>query len=462
MPSRSSPFARRLLFAAQRSPFTINTVLWVAALWAAWRVIRRNGPVATATQDEAGTGLRAFIHLMASLAFWFFVVLVVLSALSAVAAWLYYRWQRAAGGARLDVSFATPGPRETGKLALRANVSGALRPLLGWVRGRLFYDDLRLTPHFSLLSGGMNSGVRGESPLLLPDVKEYTLRGSFLFFEDMLRVLSLPVREDLAGHFYQPPTAVLPPEADVAPRKTESLDVRIDQMRRVEGDPLAYKDFEPGDDVRRIVWKVYARNRELVVRMPERFEPYASHLYLYASFHAGLPGALPDGNYAREMLNYYKARVWTVYETLEEKEFQMRYIPDQQLTLPETADAREQALRAVSNSAWQRERPLADYFNPRAGAVLIVSSFTDVDDLREALGSAAPGAVVYFVKLSAAFRHPTRALGWALRLVLRPPADRLGRLRSRWPFSPLRRRLRTQEAALETVLAERAADFAIL
>src|SRR5690606_36307087 len=118
-------------------------------------------------------------------------------------------------------------------------------------------------------------GISGKSSLQLPDIKEYELRGGFIFFEDMLHLVSLTVAQPVNGHFYQPP--VLYGEEDdtgVFPKKTESMDVRIDEMRRVEGEYLHYKDFEPGDDVRRIVWKVYAKSRNLDVRMPESFEPY--------------------------------------------------------------------------------------------------------------------------------------------------------------------------------------------
>jgi hypothetical protein len=268
----------------------------------------------------------------------------------------------------------------------------------------------------------------------------------------MLRLLSLQVKEKLSGHFYQPPTAVLPPEDEVAPKKTETLDVRIDQMRRVEGEYLAYKDFEPGDDVRRIVWKVYARNRELVVRNPERFEPYASHLYFYASFGVARDFNFLENGFGREMLNWYKARVWAVYGALAKKEFQLRYIPDQKLVLPEGLSAEDLALRTVSNSAWTTAAPLASYFNARQGAVLTIHSLTDPAELRAVLHSADNSTVVYFVKLSDTFKSFV-AWGWMKRLILRPPKDRLGRLRSRWIFSGARGVVRKGEKEIEAVLA---------
>src|SRR5690606_39221073 len=121
---------------------------------------------------------------------------------------------------------------------------------------------------------------------------------------------------------------------------------------------------EAGDDVRRIVWKVYARNRELVVRVPELFEPYASHLYFYASFEAAVKKQWTGDGYLTEMLNYYKNRVWTVYDTLAKNEWELRYIPDQQFQIPELGNEAERVARTISNSEWQQDLPVSTYFNP--------------------------------------------------------------------------------------------------
>lgn len=458
-----STLRQRIQYWMQRIPFTPNTVVLTVAGWAAYRLLRHS----RTTGEEAETGLRAFILLMGEMVAWFVLALVVLSVLSTLAAWIHYLMQRRREGSGLAVAFANEGAGARQRLFLEATLPGAHRPLLGFVKGRLFYDDYRLTDTFPLLSNKRRRGrvwrdaIWGRSRLALPDVKEYELRGGFVYFEDMLRLLSLPVKEKLSGHFYQPPTAVLPPEDEVAPKKTETLDVRIDQMRRVEGEYLAYKSFESGDDVRRIVWKVYARNRELVVRNPERFEPYASHLYFYASFGVRKGYNFLEEGYGREMLNWYKARVWSVYGALAKKEFQLRYIPDQKLALPEGLSAEDLALRTVSNSAFTTAAPLSSYFNPRQGAVLTVHSLTDPNDLRAMLDAADSSTVVYFVKLSRTFKSFV-AWGWMKRILLRPPKDRLARLRSRWLFSGARGAVRKAEKEIEAVLAESSVTYGVI
>src|SRR5690606_33123022 len=151
---------------------------------------------------------------------------------------------------------------------------------LGFIKGRIFYDNLKMTDKFLLASNKKKpphfwrEGVSGKSRLSLPDIKEYTIHGGFVYFEDMLQLFSFPVMQRVSGHFYQAHYKMSLEEKEAIPRKTEQTDIRIDQLRRVEGEFLNYKDFESGDDVRRVVWKLYAKYRELVVRIPEILDPY--------------------------------------------------------------------------------------------------------------------------------------------------------------------------------------------
>ncbi len=436
----------------QYFPFTLNTLLCAVAAYAGYKLLYK--PV---EKGEEPSALQPFIILMGKLVFWFVIGIIAISVLSTLFSWLYYLWLRHKRNYKLQVNFTTEIKKGKNRLYLDALLEGVRRPILGFVKGRLFYDDFEMTDRFSLLSDKRKekslwrAAITGRSRLTLPDIKEYELKGGFIYFEDMLHLFSLAVKQPIAGQFYQPPMAREEDEREIYPKKTETTDVRIDQMRRVEGEYLNYKDFESGDDVRRIVWKVYARNRELVVRIPERFEPYASHLYLYASFHAAIKPQLTGEGYYKEMLNYYKNNIWTVYDTLAKKEWQLRLIPDQNFTVPEHLNDAERAARVISNSAWHRDKPLGQYFNPRQGAVLCISSLTDTEELRNLLEQCDSATVVYFVKLSRVFRHFV-AWGWFKRLIFLPPKDRLNRLRSRWIFSTVRLQVRKREKEIEEIL----------
>ena len=467
MPARST--RQKLKYYLQFFPFTFNTLLLGAAIWGAWWLLHK--PPVKKGAEETFNSMQPFIQLMAGLSAVFVGALIALSLLSAIVAWVYFLLYNYSGSGEggLQLSFETDASRKgrSPRLYMNAAIRGILRPMLGFVKGRLFYDDYRLTDTFSLLSNKRKrgdfwrEGIGGRARLLLPDIKEYELRGGFLFFEDMLRLLRLPAPQKVQGQFYQPPILREAQDDEVNPKKTETLDVRIDQMRRVEGELLNYKDFEAGDDVRRIVWKVYARNRELVVRVPERFEPYASHLYFYASFAAGVKRGLLGDAFLKEMLNYYKNSVWTIWDALSQKEWEMRYLPDQQFTLPQTADDREKAARIIANSEWLQGASLREYFNPKQGTVLTISSLTEPRELAEILEKSGAGTILYFVKLSNAFRH-FAPLGWLARLIFLPPQNRLRRVRSRWLFSPTRALIRGRERELETMLSGSEITYAVI
>jgi hypothetical protein len=453
----------RIQYAWQYFPFTLNTILCVLAGWIAYRLLYQPVP-----KDDVPSPFIPFILLMGKLAFWFAIALIVLSVLSTFASYAFYLWLRHSRGIQLNVEFATETKKgKENRVYLIAHLQHVFRPVLGFIKGRLFYDDNIMTDRFGLLSDKWVPGrlrraaISGRSRMYLPDVKEYDLKGGFIYFQDMLHIFSLAAAQPISGHFYQPPIVNSDQNAEVSPKKTENMDVRIEQLRRVEGEYLNYKDFESGDDVRRIVWKVYAKNRELVVRTPELFEPYASHLYFHASFFAAMKSQWANEGYLKEMLNYYKNCVWTVYDTLAKKEWELRYIPDQSFNMPDQMPEDEKAARIISNSNWHTDKSLLTYFNPKTGAVLCISSFTDPSELSEILDRCNSSTVIYFVKTSGILRSYV-ALGWIGRLLFLPPPDRLSRLRSRWVFSPIRLQVHKREHELEKILSNSTVTWAVI
>jgi hypothetical protein len=443
----------KLRYAWQYFPFTLNTVLCALAAWGAWKLL-----YTPAVKGEEPSSVILFIRLMCKMSFVFLIVLIVLSILSTVVSYAYYLWLRAKKGTRLQVHFETEAHKgKDNKLFINARLDGVIRPRLGFINARLFYDDNIFTDFFGLLSIKRKEqslrtvAITGRSRLTLPDIKEYDLKGGFIYFEDMLHIFRLAVAQPVSGHFYQPPVLQEGRDAEVFPKKTETMDVRIEQLRRVEGEHLNYKDFEAGDDVRRIVWKVYAKNRELVVRMPELYEPYASHLYFYASFYAEVKVQWMSEGYLAEMLNYFKNHVWTIYDTLSHKEWDMRFIPDQTFNTPEQLTEEEKTARIISNSSWHKDTGLQQYFNPKSGTVLCISSLADPQELRNVLERCDASTVVYFVKLSGILSSYV-GLNLIKRLIFLPPNDRLAKLRSRWIFSPIRIQLHKREKEIEEIL----------
>jgi hypothetical protein len=442
-----------LRYAWQYFPFTLNTLIFAAVCWGGYKLLYTPTP-----KGEEPSSFLPFIVIMGKIALVAAAGIVGISVLSTFFTYFYYLWLRSSKGYKLQVEFTNESKKKhRNTLYINTKLEGALRPILGFIKGRLYYDNNEMTDRFSLLSNKRKqqsiwrTAIAGKSKLNLPDIKEYDLKGGFIYFQDMLHLFSLAAAQPVSGHFYQPPVLIEEEDKDVFPKKTETLDVRIEQLRRVEGEYLNYKDFESGDDVRRIVWKVYAKNRELVVRVPELYEPYASHLYMYASFHAAIRAQWLSEGYLKEMLNYYKNSVWSVYDTLSRKEWEMRFIADQSFNIPDQLTDHEKTARIISNSQWHRDAGLQQYFNPRSGAVLCISSLTDPQELRNLLERCDASTVVYFVKLSHALKH-FAPLNWLRRIIFLPPQDRLNRLRTRWTFSPIRIQILRKEKEIEDIL----------
>ncbi len=442
--------SNRIRFYAQYFPFTLNAFVIGLMLWLGFKVIK---PDAAQLEEEVSS-FRPLILLMGKTALWFIVALIGFSILTTIVCWLLFLIRKRPEGLTFDFKSS----EKKNDLWLETVLTQARRPFLGFIKGRLYYDKFKMTDKFILASNRRKpqqfwrDAVAGKSKISLPDIKEYAVDGGFVYFEDMLQIFSLPIRQKTKGHFFQAPQNVKLDEQEAFPRKTEETDIRIEQLRRVDGEYLNYKDFESGDDVRRVVWKVFAKNRELVVRVPEIFDPYASHLYLYASFHTDVSKMQLGNAFSSEMLNYYKNRVWTVYETLSTKEWEVKFIPDQVLNVPEQTNESERTQRIISNSDWQKDTAIDDYFQPKVGAVICISSFNSLQEIKDLLDVCSSDTVIYYIKLSRTFRSFLPG-SWLMRIFLQAPDDRLKRIRSRWILNPLRYQLIKKEKEIEKLIS---------
>lgn len=442
----------RIRIYAQWIPFTRNTVLFALLCWAMYRLLHQ--PL---TKENASDAQLPFIQLMGAFVAWLIVSLICLSVLSSLIAWLHFLWLRKKNKSSLQVHFYTENKNDQKRQFLEASLPHSLRPILGFVKARLYYDDGQLTDKFALLSSKLKKksllreAIMGKSRIQLPDIKEYQIKGGMIFFEDLLNIVSLPVHQNMGGNFYQAPDTLEQIASEVSPKQTNTMDVRIEQLRKVEGDLLHYKSFEAGDDVRRIVWKVFAKNRELVVRIPERMEPFASHLNFYASFYNSIGGEALHSNYLAEMLNTYKHNVWSIYNALQQKEWQVKYIPDQTFHLAETLSEQERNERIISNSSWQNDHPTSQYFSTKKGTVLVVSSLSDPNDIAKILDEADSSLQIFYVPLSQIFKQNV-GLHWLSNILFVPAPDRLSRLKSNWIFSALRRQILKNEKEIEKIL----------
>ena len=247
-------------------------------------------------------------------------------------------------------------------------------------------------------------------------------------------------------------------DEETTPKNTEEEKIRIEQLRKVEGEYLNYKKFEDADDVRRIVWKIFAKNKELVVRIPEIMDPFTSHVYMYASFFNQQSFTLHHA-YHQAMCNRYKNCVWTIFDTLQQKELQVQYQTDQ--VIHHNAEEKLAPKFTIALSTWHHDKTLTDYFKPKKGSILCIHSFTNADELSTLLSQCDEHTTLFFMQLSNIFKSHY-ILNWMLRLFFKQSPDLLTSLRNTWAIHPLKFQTLQQEKTILNILKKSNINFEII
>jgi len=427
-------------------PFRIHFLLVVIALVLAANWLQKNN----ALPDTSRT---AIINVFVSVTFWFTLAIVVVSFFTALIPWLFFLLNKKNSKAFLQIK--TPQKDITNKQTLLVNISAIIRPLFGYVRLRLLYDGKNISPKFAPINSGtknkfMPGNINGVYAWPLQNIKEYEVNKGIIYFEDFFQFFSfiaqLPANSNFFTHPLYSPTGAL----NVQPKKTKETNIRIEEMRKVEGEFLNYKNFENNDDVRRIVWKIYAKNKELVVRIPETNDPYASHIYLYASFYNAVSNDVYE-EFNAFFLDNFKTVIWNVYDQLYKQKALVQYMPDQETKTFYADDAVQKIKYIISTSSWQKQKDLLAYFNKQYASILCISSLVDAKQLEEILEKAGTGLTVIFVPLSKSFTN-VKVIDWLQWIFIKPKRKSSEKLQIAFNLSYLRRKILENEKLIKTIL----------
>lgn len=404
-------------------------------------------------QRMPDTSFSDIFLLLIRVAVFFILTLVALALLSVLTAWVYVWVQRRKQHLTLQLDSAAPVKRKQLQL-LHLKLHPVIPPFLGFIKLRLRYDGDRFSEKFSIVKDRsqtfFSTTLQGTYHWELPSIKEYTIEQAVLYFEDFFQFFSFTIQLPTSNHFITQPQQLETKVLTASPRKTEETNTRIDELKKVEGEYLHYKNFENHDDVRRIVWKIYARNKELVVRTPEVLDPYASHIYLYASFYTHFD---ITGNEVVNIpfLNYYKTAIWNAYRELEQQGLEVRYVPDQPIAVKASAAGPQLVKYGISTSAWQTDITLAGYVKPAETAILFVSSLSDEQEVSKLVEQHGNDMVIVFVALSKSLQK--QHLGdWLKWLFVKNEEDAVARYKTAWSLSLLRGRLLANEKKLTRLL----------
>ncbi|MCE3278929.1 MAG: hypothetical protein K0S44_1120 [Bacteroidetes bacterium] len=409
-------------------------------------------------QTKAGIPDSAFadiFKLLLHFAIVFGVTILIAGFSTALLPFLYMLFKKRKGGINFRIS-TPPSDIESSKQPINIIIDPVLKPLLGFVKIRLKYGPDTFSDKFSLIRKSQkklfSTELKGTYYWELPEIREYRIEQAVIYFEDLFQFFSFALPLNTSSDFHTYPLTKNSQSLNASPRKTEETSMRIEEIKKVEGEHINYKNFESNDDVRRIVWKIYAKNKELVVRIPEILDPYASHLYIYASFYT-IFNANESDVLRIPFLNYYKTICWSVYKQFQQKGFDTRYIPDQSIPTAQMEDLKSQVRYSISVSKWHKDKRIQDFIKTKDASVVIISSLSDPQQVQQLLESNGNDITFIFVPLTEGLKK--QHLGdWIQWLFVQQEKDAMAVYKTSWSISLLRLKIIKNEKRLKELLGQ--------
>jgi hypothetical protein len=389
---------------------------------------------------------------------WTIICLFAISLFSAVVTWGYFQHALKNKKISIQAKFGDGQRADAGWVPFTVMIQGSvLRPLLGTIQARLIFSERKVSNQVILDTNvprpkhWWRQAIRGSSETLLHDRGIYDVEQVLVSYCDMLGLVSLPCTVPFNKQLYTLPLPQKEQKINAQPNATEEQRHRIHIPKRVEGEHVNYKEFESGDNINRIVWKIYAKSGQLVVRIPETKDPYASHLYFYVSFFHGFQ--FEGGAFETELLNVYKDHVRNLFEALNHNGYDVRIPQDQEIPRLPGVEEKRNELFQITAASWQNENAPSSFVNYSKAAFVSLSSLTPVDELEKILRNLPDVVPLVVVKLSNAIRSPFQI---SLKdIFFKPENHPSKKLRKPWLISSLRRALVKNEKEIEAVLKQR-------
>ena len=347
-----------------------------------------------------------------------------------------------------------------GEAPVRIEIPRAIRPFLGFIKTRLVFDDYNQTSILPLENAVRERrkffriGIKGAQIATLTIIQEYKINKVVVLFEDMFQMIQLPFTYKLTKAVYTTPPVIDVEEINIEANRTEQDKLRIQTLKRIQGEYLNYKNFESGDDVRRIVWKIYAKNKELVVRIPEIANPYASHIYFLGSFYKDI---FTKNKISFFFLNYYKTVLENIIDSLQKEGVNVRYLPDQEVSNTFQVAEQEKITYSISVAHWQKNNPLSNYIETKGTFLACFSSLTSVEEIEKLMNGKRKDVVLFWVRLSNSFKR--RRFVRIKYLFIKRDTTFADRAWQKWIFSSSKRKVIKNEKRIEALLKKNGIDY---
>ena len=432
-------------------PFRLNFIIYTTLLLASSFLLMN--------QQVETSSYYILIKLMAKIILVFSSIIIFLSFLSVSLAYLYYTKQHKKDPQIILKNLSKVS--ESNKLQI--SLPHAWLPLLGYISVQFSLNKSRLLPRIVLKKNinhqffNWGRGVKSEFELPLQEIKSYQIQEVWIYFHDMFSFFRLARKIPIQYNYKNLPKDTSIDQFEAKPKQAQEDEIRIEQLKRLDGELLQYKKFEDSDDVRRIVWKVFAKNKELIVRIPETMNPFASEIFFYASFfNATNPSHYMS--YQAVMLSYYKQMVFSVFKNIQEVREAVQFASDQTNFVSSNIDS---VRNHITTCEWQQENTIDVYYNKSKGSIICLHSLSNLEDVSKMLDKIDSETQVVLVCFGKLFQQ-NYVLSSLRRIFFHLPKDELSELKSKWLYQPLRLYMQKNEKELLSLLQKHVVNLNVM
>ncbi len=390
--------------------------------------------------------LKLFAWLIGS----FVLIIIGVGLLHTLACYIHFIFNRKNTEPKIDIGLHDTIKGEAGKVPVLISLPKAWLPLLGFIKIKIEFENGKLSD--TIVINKFSKGFEklqpkeGSTLIWLPDRKQYHAKGFIISFIDYLEFFRFTLYKKTKNSFYLHSSEMDISTNEINPSKTKEEVEKIKTSRKVEGDYLNYKDFESGDDVRRIVWKIFAKNRELVIRTPEVINPYASHIRFHTSFYNLVSKDLTS-TYATSMLNYFKDVVYNICLNIQKTDKKVEFSIDQTVNDFISVHEKDRVGFQLSSANWQNDRSVSDQ-KLSTESIVCISSLISVEELSTLIEKRSLN--IFIVKVSRHLDHQNvfNFKNLFLRKDEKSELNKLG-----WFVSTTRKKVKKNEKAIEELVS---------
>jgi hypothetical protein len=381
----------------------------------------------------------AFLLLKSSI--FVFSIIIIFSIITTLIPYLLYRKAKTIP----EVKFTYTG---TNRVICELVCKKLLFPFMGTVKAELTFDK-QYDTQIVLKRLKHGHGYGGKN-LTLPNIKNYDLNKVSLFFQDFFRMFSFKITFRCKASVTILPVSEDNIELSELSYTMDKDEVRTDTVHRKEGELLHFKHFEVSDDIRRIVWPVYAKTKELIIRTIEMQNMYASKIDMYVSFCNNYQNML-DKTVSDVFLNGYKTNVWEVYKSLK-KDNDVQFIPDQKSKV--AVEYQNEVSAQISGMDWHSNK-IEEYFGNSKASIICISSLIPSQDIEKMLDKSGSNTVIVFVSLkSSVGKIDAKDV---LKEIFTIPEKK--KINWKWIFSSNRRKVLNNDNAIRNALISRKLNY---